>query len=169
MLSFFICPYTHWRRMILPTDPRLSTIWYVRCTYWMFVWMLSTVLSIINVLSFFTCPYTQWKRMVLPSVQRLLRAWYFTYIYIGCLYEWFPLSCQSYICYPASHVPIHIENEWSYLLIHYDQLHGISNTHIGCFYEWSQLLCQLSMCYPTSPVPINLGNEWSYLLVNFYQ
>ena len=34
-------------------------------TYWVFVWIISTVLSIISVLSYFACPYTHWKQMIL--------------------------------------------------------------------------------------------------------
>ena len=36
------------------------------------------------------------------------------HVYIGCLYEWSRKSCQSLVCYTASHVLIHLEKEWSY-------------------------------------------------------
>ena len=32
----FTCLYTHWKRMILPIDQHLSTLWYMRWTYLMF-------------------------------------------------------------------------------------------------------------------------------------
>ena len=141
MLSFFICPYTHWRRMILPTDPRLSTVWYVRCTYWMFVWMISTVLSIINVLSFFTCPYTQWKRMILPSVQRLLRTWYFRYIYIldVCMNDLHCLVNHTYIILPHMSLYTLKTNDltyWSTLIncmVYQIHILDVSMNDLNCF------------------------------------
>ena len=45
-----ITHYTPWKRMSLPTDKCWSTGWNIRCTYWMFAWMISTDLSIISVL-----------------------------------------------------------------------------------------------------------------------
>ena len=87
-------------------------------------------------------------------------------IYIGCLYEWSRRSWQLYVCCPILHVPIYIENEWSYAVINFYQQYVILDVYAGCSHEWSRLSCQLYVCYPASRVPIHNENEWSYLLIN---
>ena len=106
----------------------------------MLVWM---ILPILSVLSCLKCPYTPWKRMILPTDRILSTVWHF----IGCLYEWSRKSCQSLVCYTASHVLIHLENEWSYPLIEFHRPYGISYVIIGCLYEWSRKSCQSLVCY----------------------
>ena len=64
---------------------------------------------------YIVCLY-QWFR--LPCLDpRLATVWY-----VRCLCEW---SCQSLVCYPASNVLIHLENEWSYPLIEFYRPYGI--------------------------------------------
>ena len=53
--------------------------WCITCTYWMLVWMISTVLLIIRVLSYVTCPYTPCKRVMLFLYQLLPS------LYIRCI------------------------------------------------------------------------------------
>ena len=97
--------------MISPLDQFLSTVWYITCTYWMRVWMISQVLSMISVLPCLIFPYTNWKRMILQNDPRLSTVWH-----IGCTFWMFVRMIWTVLyimCYSTSHVPIHIENEWS--------------------------------------------------------
>ena len=117
-------------------------IWHVfiRCLY---EWSRKSCQSL--VLYCFTCSYTPWKRMILPTDQMLSTIWHIT-LFIGWLYEWSRKSCQSLVCYTASHVFIHIENEWSYPLIELYRPYGILHVFIGCLYEWSRESCQSLVC-----------------------
>ena len=103
--------------------------------------------------------------MILPTDRILSTVWHF----IGCLYEWSRKSCQSLVCYTASHVLIHLENEWSYPLIEFYRPYGISYVIIGCLYEWSRKSCQSLVCYTASHVLIQIEKEWSYPLIEFYR
>ena len=141
VLSWLIFPYTHWKRMILRNDPRLSTVEHIRCIFCMFVRMIWTVLSKMNVLYYFThVPIhneNEWSHPVINFCPL-----YFIWdIYIGCLNKLSRMSFQLWVCYPTSHVPIYIENEWSYLLINVYQNNRITMLYIVYFCEWSQLPC----------------------------
>ena len=106
--------------------------------------------------------------MILPTDRILPTVWHIT-LFIGCLYEWSRKSCQSSVCYTASHVFIHLENEWSYPLIECYRPYGILHVSIGCLYEWSRRSCQSSVCYTASHFFIHLENEWSYPLIECYR
>ena len=95
----------------------------------------------LSVLYCLTCSYTPWKRMILPIDQMLSTIWHIA-LFIGCLYAWSRKSCQSLLCYTASHVFIHLQNEWSYPLIEFYRPYGILHVFIGCLYEWSRESCQ---------------------------
>ena len=81
-LAYLPCPYTIWKRMILPSDQLLPTVCYMWCIYWVFVSLTSPVSSFIDVLFYCTCPYTHWKRMILPIDQRLSTLWYIRWTYL---------------------------------------------------------------------------------------
>ena len=143
VLSWLIFPYTHWKRMILRNDPRLSTVEHIRCIFCMFVRMIWTVLSKMNVLYYFThVPIhneNEWSYPVINFYQQ-----YVTWdVNIGCLNEWSLQSFQAEMCCPGSHVHIHLENEWSYLPIDVYKHYGLLSVYIGCLYEWSHTFCQL--------------------------
>ena len=82
LLAYPPCPYTNWKRMILPSDQLLPTVCYMWCIYWVFVSLTSPVSSFIDVLLYCTCPYTHWKRMILPIDQRLSTLWYIRWTYL---------------------------------------------------------------------------------------
>ena len=152
VLSWLTFPYTPWKRMILPTDRILSTVWHITYIYWMLVWMISQVLPIISVLSCLACPYTSWKRMILHNDHLLLSTCYINYIYIYCVFEWMVSCLVNYKCVIVLHIftcPIHIENEWSCLLIN-------SMLYIVCLHEWSRLPCESYVRCPTSDVHMHI-------------
>ena len=101
VLSYFIYPYTPWKRMIIAvlsiicvlTDFTCHTqyTWfnlyqrYVTsdvCMYLMLVWKMLPVF-----LAYLPCPYTNWKRMILPIDQHLSTLWYMRWTYL-MFYEW---------------------------------------------------------------------------------
>ena len=102
MLSCFTCPYTSWKRMILPSDQLLPTICYMWRIYWVFLSMISRVSSFINVLFCFMCPFSHWKRLILPIDQRLSTLWYIGWIYL--LIVWMiSIILPIYFIYPYTH------------------------------------------------------------------
>ena len=161
VLSWLTFPDTHRKRMILPTDRVLSTVWHITCIYWMLVWMISQVLPIISVLSCLACPYTPCRRMILHNDQLLSTCYIkYIYIYIGCLNEWYRvLSIMNVLSYFTC--PIHLENAWSCLLIN-------SMLYIMCLHEWYRLPCESYVRCPTSDVHMHIENEWSYPFINFH-
>ena len=89
VLSYSTCPYIPWEWMILPGEQPVSTVCYIEYiyiyniyTYWVFVWIISTVLSIISVLSYFACPYTHWKQMILLTYDYHVIS---VYIFYDCM------------------------------------------------------------------------------------
>ena len=155
VLSYFTCPYIHWKRMILRGDQLLPTICYIRCICWVFAWMISPASSIIRVISSRACPYTQWKRMILPTDQRLLIV--HMYILEVCMVDFICRFNRK--CYLTSPVPIHIEKEWSYPLVNFYQrivyymyildAYMIDLVNLKCVILLHMSLCNLKTNYLT--------------------
>ena len=91
VLSCLIFPYTHWKRMILHNDPRWSKVWHIGCTFWKFVQMIWTVLSIMNVLFYFThVPIHNENEWSYPVIN-----FYHNYEIMYWVYEWMTSSVFS--------------------------------------------------------------------------
>ena len=91
VLSWLIFPYTHWKRMILRNDPRLSTVEHIRCIFCMFVRMIWTVLSKMNVLYYFThVPIHNENEWSYPVIN-----FYHNYEIMFWVFEWMTSSVFS--------------------------------------------------------------------------
>ena len=115
--------------------------------YWMLVWMISQVLSIISVLS---CPHitihleNEWAYLLINVDQQdgILG------VHIRCLHEW----SQLLACYSICHVPIHIENERTYPFINFYRPYGMSYTYWMLVWMISKVLSFTNvLSCPTCP------------------
>ena len=130
VLSCLTYHYTPWKRMSLPTDKCWSTGWNIRCTYWMFAWMISTDLSIISVLFDLSCPHTHWKRTNSPIYQLLSTVWYVIYILDACMNDLKSLVIHKCVILP--HVSL-------YTLKMNDLTHW--STFFNCMLYYMYILC----------------------------
>ena len=143
VLSYSTCPYIPWEWMILPGEQPVSTVCYIEYiyniyTYWVFVWIISTVLSIISVLSYFACPYTHWKQMILLTYEYHVIS---VYIFYDCMNDINSIvKCNCDMLIDKSLYTLKAKDLAP--LSTFEQQYIMFDVQIALLYEWSRPFCQ---------------------------